>query len=54
MAQLPSSSSSDAAPVTEQAFLAERQKFFAGFGNATLGAVIFLAILMILMWIFLA
>jgi hypothetical protein len=51
MAQPPSS---NVPPVTEQAFLAERQKFFAGFGNATLGAVIFLVILMLLMWIFLA
>jgi hypothetical protein len=42
------------APVTEQAFLADRQKFFAGFGNATFGAIIFIVILMLLMWIFLA
>jgi hypothetical protein len=40
--------------VTEQAFLAERQKFFAGFGNATFGAVMFLVVLLLLMWIFLA
>ncbi len=46
--------SSNLAPVTEEAFLAERQRFFAGFGNATLGAVIFIVILMALMGIFLA
>jgi hypothetical protein len=51
MAQPPSNTP---APVTEQAFLADRQKFFAGFGNATLGAIIFIVILMLLMWIFLA
>jgi hypothetical protein len=51
MAQPPSTTP---APVTEQAFLADRQKFFAGFGNATLGAIIFIVILMLLMWIFLA
>ncbi len=51
MAQPPSTTP---APVTEQAFLADRQKFFAGFGNATFGAIIFIVILMLLMWIFLA
>jgi len=51
MAQTPSTTP---APVTEQAFLADRQKFFAGFGNATFGAIIFIVILMLLMWIFLA
>jgi len=51
MAQTPSTTQ---APVTEEAFLADRQKFFAGFGNATLYAVIFLAVLMALMGIFLA
>jgi hypothetical protein len=52
MAQPPSSST--LAPVTEEAFLADRQKYFSGFGNATLGLVIFLVILMLAMWIFLA
>jgi hypothetical protein len=51
MAQPPSS---NAPQVTEQAFLADRQRMFAGFGNATLGAVIFLVVLLLLMWIFLA
>jgi hypothetical protein len=51
MAQPPSTTP---APVTEQAFLADRQRFFAGFGNATTGAIIFIVILMLLMWIFLA
>ena len=45
--------SSNLAPVTEEALLADRQKMFAGFGNATLGAVIFIVILMALMGIFL-
>jgi len=50
MAQTPSST---LAPVTEDAFLADRQKMFAGFGNATLGAVIFMVVLLVLMAIFL-
>jgi hypothetical protein len=50
MAQIPSS---NLAPVTEEAFLADRQKFFASFGSFTLGAVIFLVILLALMGIFL-
>ncbi len=50
MAQTPSST---LAPVTEEAFLADRQKMFAGFGNATLGGVIFMVVLLVLMAIFL-
>ena len=50
MAQTPSS---NLAPVTEEAFLADRQKFFAGFGSFTLVTAIFLVILMALMGIFL-
>jgi hypothetical protein len=41
------------APVTEDAFLAERQKFWSGFTGFTLGSVIFVAVLLILMAIFL-
>ncbi len=48
------SSPGDGPTVSEQAFIAERQRFFAGFGNATFVVVIFLAVLMLLMWIFLA
>ena len=47
------SSTSSLAPVTEQAFLADRQKFLSGFSHFTLGAVIFLVILVALMGIFL-
>jgi hypothetical protein len=45
--------SSNLAPVTEDAFLADRQKFWASFGHFTLGMVIFLVILLALMGIFL-
>lgn len=41
------------APVTEEAFLADRRRMFAGFGNATLGAVIFMVVLLVLMAVFL-
>ena len=50
MAQTPSTT---LAPVTEAAFTADRQKFFAGFGSATLGGVIFMVVLLALMGIFL-
>lgn len=50
MAQTPSSS---LAPITPEAFLADRQKFWAGFGHFTLAMVIFLVILLGLMGIFL-
>jgi hypothetical protein len=50
MAQPPSS---NLAPVTEAAFLADRQRMWVGFGRFTLGMVIFLVILMGLMGIFL-
>jgi hypothetical protein len=50
MAQTPSST---LAPVTEAAFLADRQKFFAGFGTFTLVTVIFLVVLLVLMAVFL-
>jgi len=50
MAQPPSS---NLAPVTEAAFLADRQKFWASFGSFVLAVVIFLVILLGLMGIFL-
>ena len=50
MANPPSSS---AAPLTEDAFLADRQKFLSSFISFTTGSVIFLVVLMILMAIFL-
>ncbi len=40
-------------PVTEDALLADRQRFWNGFTTATLGAVVSIAILLILMAIFL-
>lgn len=51
MAQQPSSST--LAPVTEEAFLADRQKFFSAFTGFTMGSVIFLVIVVALMGIFL-
>ncbi len=45
--------SSNLAPVTEEAFLADRQKFLASFINFTTGSVIFLVVLIVLMAIFL-
>ncbi len=41
------------APVTEEALLAERQRFWGGFTTATFGAVVFVAIVLILLAIFL-
>ena len=41
------------APLSEEAFLADRQHFWAGFTGFTLWAVIVLAVLLILMAIFL-
>jgi hypothetical protein len=40
-------------PVTEEALLAERQRFWGSFMNATFGTVVFIAVLLILMAIFL-
>ncbi len=51
MAQAPSSS--PLPPVTEEAFLADRQKFFSAFGSFTTATTAFLAIVVILMAIFL-
>ena len=45
--------SSSAAPLTEEAFLADRQKVLSSFIGFTTGSVIFLVVLMILMAIFL-
>jgi hypothetical protein len=50
MAQAPSS---NIAPVTEAAFIADRQHFWVNFGRFVLGMVIFLVILLGLMGIFL-
>ncbi len=50
MAQPPISSP---APLTEDAFLADRQKFWSAFTGATTVTVILLAVLLILMTIFL-
>jgi hypothetical protein len=50
MAQPPSS---DLVPVTPEAFLADRQKFWLSFGHFVLAMVIFLIILLGLMGIFL-
>ena len=51
MANIPSSGTMP--PVTQEAFLADRQRMFAGFGHATLGAVIFMVVLLVLMALFL-
>jgi hypothetical protein len=40
-------------PVTEEALIAERQRFWGGFTTATFGVVVAIAILLILMAIFL-
>lgn len=40
-------------PVTEEAFLADRQKFLASFTSFTTGSVIALVVLLVLMAIFL-
>ncbi len=50
MAQSPSSSH---APTTEDAFLADRQKFWSAFTGFTTGSVIFIVVLLVLMAIFL-
>jgi len=50
MAQSPTVSP---APVTEDAFLADRQKFWSAFTGFTLGSVIFIVVLLVLMAIFL-
>jgi hypothetical protein len=47
------SDTTSAAPVTEEALLAERQRFWGGFTTATFAAVVFIAIVLILMAIFL-
>mgnify|MGYP001544800784 CR=1 FL=1 len=44
---------SSLAPVTEEAFLADRQAFWASLCSATVGSVIFITILLALMAIFL-
>ena len=41
------------APVTEDAFLADRQKFWASFTGATKGAVIVMVLLLLGMLVFL-
>ena len=41
------------APLTEDAFLADRQRFWGGFTSFTLIGVIFMVVLLILMAIFL-
>ena len=51
MAQMSSSTSS--APVTNEAFLADRQKFWASFTGFTTGSVVALVALLVLMAIFL-
>jgi hypothetical protein len=50
MAQLPVSATG---PETEEAFLADRQRFWLGFTSFTFWAAVFIAILLILMAIFL-
>ena len=40
-------------PVTEDAFTADRQKFFGGFCTATVASTIFMIVLLALMAIFL-
>jgi hypothetical protein len=49
MAQSPSSP----APLTEAAFLVDRQKFWSGFTGFALGAVTFVAVVLILLAVFL-
>jgi hypothetical protein len=46
-------SSAFTGPVTEDALIAERQRFWSGFMNATFGAVVAIVILLILMAFFL-
>lgn len=40
-------------PETQEAFLADRQKFFGGFMKASTGMIIFLVLLLIAMGLFL-
>jgi hypothetical protein len=40
-------------PVTEESLIAERMRFWGGFTTATFAAVVFIAVLLILMAIFL-
>ena len=40
-------------PETPEAFLADRQRFWNGFTNANVGGVIFMAVLLIAMAVFL-
>jgi len=47
------SSSSFSGPETPEAFLADRQRFWQGFTSATLGAIIFMVLLLVGMGIFL-
>lgn len=47
------SSSTSGAPVTEDAFLADRQKFWSSFTGFTTGSVIAVVALLVLMAIFL-
>lgn len=46
-------SATNLAPVTDDAFLADRQRFWGSFSHFVLGCVIALAIMLILMAIFL-
>ncbi|HEY8287905.1 MAG TPA: hypothetical protein VIG49_01465 [Acetobacteraceae bacterium] len=48
-----STSTTFTGPQTQEAFLADRQRFWQGFTSATLGAVVFMAILLIAMGLFL-
>lgn len=50
MARLPASATG---PATEEAFLADRQRFWLGFTSFTFWAAVFIVILLILMVIFL-
>lgn len=45
---------STAAPLTEDAFLADRQKFWGSFTGATTGAVVVMVVLLVAMAVFLA
>jgi hypothetical protein len=45
--------SAAAPPITEDALIAERQRFWSGFTTATAGTVVFVAIVLILLAIFL-
>jgi hypothetical protein len=46
-------SSTTLAPVTEEAFLADRQEFWASFGHFALGGTILVVVILILMALFL-